>query len=193
MAKKSKVVDNATKLNSWEEVDATIAKIAQLKHAAQSKIHAYNKAEHERREKVSAEVSPMLEKVDELGKSILRFAEDNRQDFEGKTKKLTHGSVSFRTTPPAVKTMKGFTLASALELVKRSVERCAQFVRTKQELDKEQILRSYALWSNTAEEQTLPEGAISEEQLAELGLQVTQDESFYYEEVDAIALENLGY
>ena len=193
MAKKNKVVDNTPKFSSWEEVDAAIAEIAKLKHQAQAKIHAYNKEEHERRQKVSVVVTPMLERVDELGKSILRYAEDNRQDFDGKTKKLTHGTVSFRTNPPAVKALRGFTLASALELIKRSADFCTSFIRKKEELDKEAILRSTALWSNTAVGQDLPEGAISDEQLAELGLQVVQDESFYYEENDAIALENLGY
>lgn len=193
MAKKSKVIDDVPKLSSWDEVDTTLAEIAMLKASVAEKISKYNKEEHERRAKVSEIVTPKLERIDTLGKAILRYAEDNRQDFEGKTKSLQHGSVSFRTTPPSVKAKKGFTLASALELIKRSADFCTSFIRKKEELDKEAILRSYALWANTAEEQDLPDGAISDEQLAELGLQVSQEEMFYYEEANAIQLEQLGY
>lgn len=50
---------------------------------------------------------------------------------------LMHGKLGFRTGTPALKTLKGFTWSSSLNLVK---EFLPDFVRTKEEVDKESLL-----------------------------------------------------
>ena len=54
--------------------------------------------------------------------TLQAFATENQPELFSKKKSLdmTHGTIGFRTGTPKLKTLKGFTWASALELVKTS-------------------------------------------------------------------------
>lgn len=66
------------------------------------------------------------------------YALENEKLFDKKkTYSMTHGEIGFRTTTPALKPLKGFTLASVVKLVK---EFLPSYVRTKEELDKESLI-----------------------------------------------------
>jgi phage host-nuclease inhibitor protein Gam len=176
MARKQ-VKTNEIEIHSWEEADAALREIAVLKSRVDARIAVYNEEEQQRRKAVTEANTPDLEKVERFELGLKAFCENNRADFgKLKTREMAHGSVNFRTSPPKVATRKGFTFASVMELVKRSVWK-DEFIRTKEELDKETILIA----------STRKESAVSADDLAALGLQIVQDETFGYEVKLAVA------
>lgn len=98
--------------------------------------------------------------------NLQNYAENNRDDF-GKLKSIefSHGTLGFRTGTPALKTMKGFTWASVLTLLKL---RLPQYVRNKEEPAKDKIL---------ADRET----PLLKKNLEKIGLYVDQDETFFVE------------
>ena len=95
------------------------------------------------------------------------FAVENKAELFTKKKSLdmAHGTIGFRTGTPKLKTLKGFTWASALQLVR---EFLPAFVRTTEEIAKDRLL---------AERDT--EGMF--DAMAHCGITVVQDETFYVE------------
>ncbi|MBL7998499.1 MAG: host-nuclease inhibitor Gam family protein [Candidatus Kapabacteria bacterium] len=179
MAKAKKFTDNFIRFDNRNDLEDAMKTLAVLTAKVDKEEAAYNEAEQKRRAALTENTAADRAQIERIKTSIQRWCEDNRHEFgKSKTLELQHGECSFRTTPPSVKALKGFTLASALELIKRSDLYRSLFVRTKDELDKESILRSFAAWESTAEGQDLPTHNVSAEQLAEFGLQVVQDETF---------------
>lgn len=88
---------------------------------------------------------------------------------------MAHGVIGFRTGTPKLKTQKGFTWASALQLVK---EFLPAYVRKTEEVAKDKLLADRDM------EVTVKDGAgevkLSEE-MTRCGIQVVQDETFYVE------------
>lgn len=78
---------------------------------------------------------------------------------------MTHGVIGFRTGTPKLKTLKGFTWASALQLVK---EFLPSYLRQTEEIAKDKLLADRDV------ENIVP-------QMNKCGIQVVQDETFYVE------------
>lgn len=176
MARK-KVVENKAEIHSWDEADATLQRIAVLKSQIEERIAEYNAEEQKRRLIITQLNAPLEAEIAYLESGLKAFCENNRHDFgKLKSKELSHGTVGFRLSPPKVATKKGFTFSSALELIKRSIWK-TEFIRTKEEIDKEAILLAYNRENAT----------LSKEELAELGLEIKQDETFGYELKMAVA------
>lgn len=99
--------------------------------------------------------------------TLQAFATENQAELFSKKKSLdrSHGTIGFRTGTPKLKTLKGFTWASALNLVK---EFLPAFVRTSEEVAKDKLLADREV-----------EGM--SEQMAKCGIMVAQDETFYVE------------
>lgn len=95
------------------------------------------------------------------------FAVENKAELFTKKKSLdmAHGTIGFRTGTPKLKTLKGFTWASALQLVR---EFLPAFVRTTEEIAKDRLL---------ADRDT--EGMF--DAMARCGITVVQDETFFVE------------
>ena len=95
------------------------------------------------------------------------FAVENQAELFSKKKSLdmAHGTIGFRTGTPKLKTLKGFTWAAALQLVK---DYLPSFIRTSEEIAKDKLL---------AERDT--DGMF--ESMAKCGITVAQDETFYVE------------
>lgn len=93
------------------------------------------------------------------------FATENQAELFTKKKSLdmTHGTIGFRTGTPKLKTLKGFTWASAVNLVK---EFLPSFIRTSEEVAKDKLLAD-------RDEEGMTE------KMAKCGIQVVQDETFY--------------
>ncbi len=83
---------------------------------------------------------PHADRIAELMQSVQIWAEANRaeltQDGKVKTVKLAAGEVRWRLTPPAVTVRGAEAVIKALKL-----HRLARFIRIKEEVDKEAILR----------------------------------------------------
>ena len=99
--------------------------------------------------------------------TLQAYASENKGDLFSKKKSLdmVHGTIGFRTGTPKLKTLKGFTWASALTLVK---EFLPGYIRQTEEIAKDKLLadRDYT---------NMPE------QMARCGIQVAQDETFFVE------------
>ena len=88
---------------------------------------------------------------------------------------MAHGVIGFRTGTPKLKTLKGFTWASALQLVK---EFLPSYVRKTEDVAKDKLLadRDMEVKVKDGEDKV----KLSHE-MARCGIQVVQDETFYVE------------
>lgn len=99
--------------------------------------------------------------------TLQAYATENQSELFVKKKSLemAHGTIGFRTGTPKLKTLKGFTWASALQLIK---EFLPGYVRLTEEIAKDKLL---------ADRDT--EDMIAS--MAKCGIQVSQDETFFVE------------
>ena len=109
--------------------------------------------------------------------TLQSFATENQTELFSKKKSLdmAHGVIGFRTGTPKLKTLKGFTWASALQLVK---EFLPSYVRKTEEVAKDKLLadRDMEVKVKDGEDKV----KLSHE-MARCGIQVVQDETFYVE------------
>ena len=147
-------------------------------------------------EKINAEIDLQCAKIREkyqqkLGElacerecafdTLQAYATEHQTELFTRKKSLdmAHGTIGFRTGTPKLKTLKGFTWASALTLVKKYLP---GYVRTSEEIAKDKLLADREL-----ESVEFLEGEITKKQLpmgkamAECGIFVAQDETFYVE------------
>ena len=151
------------------------------KDAAEEAFAVYAKADAERakitadielqcaryREKHQERLSQLQTIQDEAFETLQSYATENQTELFSKKKSLdmVHGTIGFRTGTPKLKTLKGFTWASALQLVK---EFLPGHIRTAEEIAKDKLLAD-------REDETVAAN------LARCGIMVTQDETFFVE------------
>ena len=154
------------------------------REAADEAFAKYAKADAESA-KITADIELQCAKIRE--KYAGRLAEldaaktvafDTLQSFAFSKKKsldMAHGVIGFRTGTPKLKTLKGFTWASALQLVK---EFLPSYVRKTEEVAKDKLLadRDMEVKVKDGEDKV----KLSHE-MARCGIQVVQDETFYVE------------
>ena len=99
--------------------------------------------------------------------TLQAYASENKGDLFTKKKSLdmVHGTIGFRTGTPKLKTLKGFTWASALQLVR---EFLPSYIRTTEEITKDKLLADRDV-----------EGMC--DSMSRCGIQVVQDETFFVE------------
>ena len=119
------------------------------------------------REKWQDELAKLAETKDNAFDILQAYALENRDELFTKKKSLdtTHGTIGFRTGTPKLKTLKGFTWASVVNMLK---EFLPGYVRTSEEANKEKLLADRE----------------SEEVVAlfpKVGITVVQDETFFVE------------
>lgn len=109
------------------------------------------------------------------------YATENQAELFAKKKSLdmAHGTIGFRTGNPKLKTLKGFTWASALELVKTFLP--SGYVRTTEEVAKDKLLADRDLEEVTVFDQGNGRTATMSEAMSKCGIQVVQDETFFVE------------
>lgn len=119
------------------------------------------------REKHTDELTRLSDEREQAFDTLQAYAVENQAELFTKKKSLdmTHGTIGFRTGTPKLKTLKGFTWASALNLVR---EFLPSFIRTTEEIAKDKLL---------ADRDAEGMG----EKMAQCGITVTQDETFYVE------------
>ena len=97
------------------------------------------------------------------------WAEANPQEFtQRKSVEFAAGLVGFRTGTPKLKPLRKATWDAILEAM-RGIKRLAGYIRTKEEINKEQIIADYA------------QGVLIAGDLEIGGMKVVQEESFYIE------------
>ena len=119
------------------------------------------------REKYQDELTKLGETKDNAFDIMQAYAMENREELFSKRKSLetTHGTIGFRTGTPKLKTLKGFTWASVLTMLK---EFLPGSVRTVEEPAKDKLL---------ADREDEEVAAL----LPKVGVAVVQDETFYVE------------
>lgn len=151
------------------------------KEAAEEAFATYAKADAERmkitaeielrcaqiREKHQERLSQLQATQDEAFDTLQAFATENQPELFSKKKSLemVHGTIGFRTGTPKLKTLKGFTWASALQLVK---EFLPGHIRTAEEIAKDKLLADR------------DDEAVAAN-LARCGISVVQEETFFVE------------
>jgi len=178
--KKKTVISGVTR-ESAEEAFATYAKA----DASINKIQAEIELQCAKiREKWQEKLSSLMCDRECAFDTLQAYATENQAELFLKKKSLemTHGVIGFRTGTPKLKTLKGFTWASALELVKAFLP---SYVRKTEEIAKDKLLADRDLDSCTDNVAHLTGDGDGEASMRELmskcGIQVVQDETFYVE------------
>lgn len=175
--KRKRVEPDAVKLTTEAEVEQALARIGTLSAGIKRAEGDYNEREQMARKALTAELQPSRDEIKALELGLADYAERTRATWPTKSLKLVHGVLSFRLGTPKVDKDRKFTLEGVVDLCKRYGGKLAQFVRTKEELDKEAVLRASAVYDDNPES----EAGISAEELATVGLKVVQEETFGYE------------
>lgn len=115
--------------------------------------------------------------------TLQSFATENQAELFTKKKSLemAHGVIGFRTGTPKLKTLKGFTWASALQLAKKFLP--FTYIRQTEEIAKDKLLADRDL-KEVAVYDTPPcdpRVVTMLEAMAACGIQVVQEEAFYVE------------
>jgi phage host-nuclease inhibitor protein Gam len=116
------------------------------------------------REKNQEELAQLNTTLQDAFEKVQHYAQNNPELFvKKKSIEMAHGAVGFRTSTPALKLLSKFTWGAVLSMVK---EFMPQYVRAKEEVDKESIL---------AQRDTDLVAA----NLSKCGMKVEQSETFY--------------
>ncbi len=131
------------------------------------------------REKRADELTRLDAEREQAFDTLQAYATENQAELFTKKKSLemAHGTIGFRTGTPKLKTLKGFTWASALQLVK---EFLPGYVRQTEEIAKDKLLADRDSDVMVTCDPLGP-GKPMREQMAKCGIAVTQDETFYVE------------
>jgi phage host-nuclease inhibitor protein Gam len=119
------------------------------------------------RDKYAAKLAELEEEKTKAFETLQAYATENQNELFSKKKSLemVHGIIGFRTGQPKLKTLKGFTWASALQLVK---EFLPGYIRTEEAIAKDKLLADR-------------DGETVAEMMKKCGIMVAQDEAFYVE------------
>lgn len=117
------------------------------------------------REKYQQQLTTLDAERTQAFDTLQSYATENQAELFAKKKSLdmAHGTIGFRTGTPKLKTLRGFTWASALQLVK---EFLPDYLRLTEEIAKDKLL------ADRDSEEMQP-------QMAKCGIQVVQDETFF--------------
>lgn len=176
--RKKKVIITGVSREAADEAFATYAKSdAQLQ-----KINADIELQCAKyREKYADRIATLSDEREQAFETLQAFATENQAELFAKKKSLemAHGVIGFRMGTPKLKTLKGFTWASALQLVKRFLP---GYIRQTEEIAKDKLLadRDGKVVMEVSDSATAVEVPMSDVMI-ECGIQVAQDEAFYVE------------
>ena len=176
--RKKKVIQTGVTREAADEAFASYAK----SDAQIQKIYAEIELQCAKiREKYADKLSVLGYEREKSFDVLQSFAMENQAELFTKKKSLemVHGTIGFRTGTPKLKTLKGFTWASALTLVKKFLP---GYVRTSEEIAKDKLLADRDLEAvdfngNDIGMKQVP----MSKAMSECGIMVTQDETFYVE------------
>lgn len=180
MARQKKTIISGVSREAADEAFATYAK----SDAQIQKINAEIELQCAKvREKYADKLASLGYDRDRAFDVLQSFATENQTDLFTKKKSLemAHGTIGFRTGTPKLKTLKGFTWASALQLAKKFLP--MTYIRQTEEIAKDRLLSDRDL--EDVEVYDTPSGAprraSMREAMAVVGIHVVQEETFYVE------------
>jgi phage host-nuclease inhibitor protein Gam len=159
-------------IKSRDELESVVGEICQRtikRDELKAQMDGYLKEVRERYETQFAYIDNRLEELTALAR---QWAEANPETFRpAKSLVLTHGLIGWRTGMPRLKTMAGWNWDMVKEYCRVSLP---QYVRLKEEVNREQILADRELLGKT---------------MSQLGVKVVQDETFFVEPTRTPATE----
>lgn len=173
--KKKKIITGVTP----EEMEAAFAEYAKA-DSRTNKIKAEMELQITRiREKNQEELNQLQKVMDEKFDVMQAYAQENKENLFGKKKSLetVHGVIGFRLGTPKLKTRKGFTWESVLQLLKTYLP---DYVRTKHEAAKDKLIADREKKMIVEDKGVKTEIAL-QDRMAICGVVVDEDESFYVE------------
>lgn len=119
------------------------------------------------REKHAGRLAELEGEKEKAFDTLQAYAVENQAELFARKKSLemAHGVIGFRTGTPKLKTLKGFTWAGALQLVK---EFLPGYIRQTEEIAKDKLLADRDMEDMAG-------------RMARCGISVSQDETFYVE------------
>jgi len=164
---KSRIKIAAAAIRTRAEMEALAGEIAGLKNRQRSCSAEMDAGVNEIRRQYAEILGGLDGQIVARMEMARAWAESNPAEFgAAKSLELTQATIGYRTGQPQLKTLSGWTWAKALEKAK-SLPWAGAFVRTKVEVNKQQIL--------------LERDQIGAEKLREMGVRVTQEETFFVE------------
>lgn len=180
MGRQKKTIISGVSREAADEAFATYAK----SDAQIQKINAEIELQCAKiREKYADKLTVLGAERDNAFDVLQSFATENQAELFVKKKSLdmAHGTIGFRTGTPKLKTLKGFTWASALTLVKKFLP--MTYIRQSEDIAKDKLLADREL--EEVEVYDTPTGdprtVKMPEAMAVCGIQVVQEETFYVE------------
>lgn len=157
-------------IRSFEDADQVLLKVAGCEQELQAAEARMNESIQDIRDAFERNTSVTRAMKKQLEDELERFCIAHKDEFQKtRSRELVHGVVGFRSAPPKVSLLnRKYKWETVLELLKK-FRWAVEFVRTKEEVNKEQILASYA-----AKE-------IDDQKLAAVGVKIDQEEKFYSE------------
>ncbi len=180
MARQKKTIISGVSREAADEAFATYAK----SDAQIQKINAEIDLQCAKiREKHADRLTALTAERDQAFDTLQSYATENQAELFVKKKSLemAHGTIGFRTGTPKLKTLKGFTWASALQLAKKFLP--MTYIRQTEEIAKDKLLADRDMDEVEVYDTTTgdPRTASMKEAMAVIGIQVVQDETFYVE------------
>ena len=180
MGRQKKTIISGVSREAADEAFATYAK----SDAQIQKINAEIELQCAKiREKYADKLATLGDDRDKAFDVLQSFATENQAELFTKKKSLemAHGTIGFRTGTPKLKTLKGFTWASALQLAKKFLP--FTYIRQTEEIAKDKLLADREMDEIAVYDTPTGDPRIvsMKEALAVCGIQVVQDETFYVE------------
>jgi phage host-nuclease inhibitor protein Gam len=157
---------NVDEIETREEMEKVIGGIADATITRDGLMAKMDAEITEIRSRYEVEITGLGICIDTLMDKAQRWAEANPDAFgDRKSIEMIHGTVGFRTGTPKLKLLSGWTWNKVLEFL--VINKLTDFIRSKQDVDKELILSN--------------RDCLKEQTLRQIGVRVVQDETFFVE------------
>lgn len=157
-------------IHTVAEAEALVNEIATIKLSEQGLVSSYDLEAMNLAARYEPSLAPLRQALNEKAEVLERWAAAHPEEFGNrKSIEFTSGTIGFRTGTPKCKLLKKWNWDLVLAAIKARFKGSLSdyFVRTKEEVDKEAILGEYAA------------KGVDKETLAQVGVEVVQEESFY--------------
>lgn len=163
---KTKLAEQQTTLNSWQEVDASLREIAIRRNELNKIDSEMNEQILKIQNKYNPSVNALGAEIIGFEKNIELFCKANKADFgEKKSKEMNFGIVAFRLGTGKLATLKGFTWESVKKLIQNTKKYKDLFIKTTTTINKDNIIAS----------------GLKDTELAKIGCYIDQSDNFSYE------------
>lgn len=156
-------------LESWDDVNLTLRRLGQIERDMNLIRDAMKEQIETAKSNAEEELNPLEMDHKRLSAALEQFAIHHKEEFEKapRSRKLMFGKIGFHKTPGKFKPLRKWNWKQVLEKLQELGKK--QFIRVKEEVDKEALEKAYK------------EQQISDDSLEIYGLKWHTDDEFYFE------------